>query len=85
MKTAVVIEDIVEMVRLAHGGQGDPLMFELRLPNRLTTAQAYLTTAVAIIDALTSGPNQDAVLAGITKLGSEITTDTPQRPGEDDR
>ncbi|MEQ4518498.1 hypothetical protein ABLI39_03930 [Pseudarthrobacter sp. B907] len=83
MKTKHVIEDLIELTRMAGGPVADPIMFEARLPQSLPEAQAYVTVACAIIQFLTSGPNQDAVLRAIVEQANGITTTIPDAPPDD--
>lgn len=82
MKTQHIIEDLVALIRMADHGDAvvDPVAWESRLPHDLPAARAYVQTACAIIDVLTSGPQQEALLSEMVTLAAGITA-TPDEGG----
>jgi hypothetical protein len=86
MKTKHVIEDLIELVRMANhapDGEGDSIMFAARLPQTLPEAQAYVSVAAAVINAITAGPDQDAILRRVLDQANGITTTIPEPPADD--
>lgn len=69
-KTKDVITDIVSLIRTAQ--RGDQEAFTMLMPKTLEDAQAMLTTSIALMDCLTSGPNQDRLLNECVQLAEGL-------------
>lgn len=80
MLTRDAVQTVIAMVRTA--SNGDSQGFEVLMPDTKEDAQRVLAMAIAVLDAVTSGPRQDKVLKQMTELAEAFGND--EMPTDDD-
>jgi hypothetical protein len=70
MKTRDAVQDLIAMARCAHSQ--DVEAFELLAPDNLPDALRMLSTSLALICAITDGPNQETVFSYLSKLAENF-------------
>lgn len=80
MLTRDAVQTVIAMVRTA--SNGDSQGFEVLMPDTKEDAQRVLTMAIAVLDAVTTGPRQNAVLNQMTELAEAFGND--EMPRTDD-
>lgn len=75
MKTRDAVLDIIALARTAQ--RVDLEAFQLLMPDNLKDSQRMLEVAVAILDAITSGPRQDRLFADIIANADGLEGELP--------